>query len=61
MGAVCCCVGCCCGDCLDGLKKLLGPERLTKLLYFLLVIVFIVPAIFVLFFLNRWENFKKYF
>ena len=61
MGAACCCISCCCGDCAEGCKKWLGPEKVTKLFYFVLVIVFVIPAIFVLFFLNRWTAFKEYF
>lgn len=61
MGSMCCCLSCCCGDCVDGCKKWLGPEKVTKLFYFMLVIVFTVPSIFVFFFLNRWTAFKEYF
>ena len=61
MGVACCCISCCCKDCSEGCKKWLGPEKVTKLFYFILVIVFVIPAIFVLFFLNRWTAFKDYF
>lgn len=57
----CCCVGCCCQQCADGLTKWLGMERVTKIFYLILVIVFTVPAIFVFFFLNKWSDFTQYF
>jgi hypothetical protein len=60
-GGACCCLTCCCQECLDGLKKWLGPEKVTKIFYFFLVVVFVVPAIFVFFFLNRWKAFINFF
>lgn len=34
---------------------------MTKIFYFFLVVVFVVPAIFVFFFLNRWKAFINFF
>lgn len=39
----------------------MGIERVTKIYYFVLVVVFVVPAIFVFFFLNKWQAFISYF
>lgn len=58
---LCCCFSCCCQECAEGAKRLLGIEKVTKIFYFLLVVVFVVPAIFVFFFLNKWQSFITYF
>ena len=34
---------------------------MTKIFYFFLVVVCVVPAIFVFFFLNRWKAFINFF
>lgn len=57
----CCCINCCCQECSAGLKRLLGPEKVTKLFYLILVIFFTVPAIIIFFFLNEWQSFIDYF
>jgi energy-converting hydrogenase Eha subunit F len=66
MGAViaegmCCCFMCCCKDISDALKRFLGPQRVTKIFYLFLVVVFTVPAIVVFFYLNKWQLFTNYF
>jgi hypothetical protein len=58
---MCCCCGCFCGECADGLKRLLGMEKVTKVLYFFIILVYTIPAIFIFFFLNNWDKFKEYF
>ncbi len=58
---MCCCFQCCCTELADGFRKWLGMEKVTKIFYFFLVVVFAVPAIFVFFFLNRWDTFINYF
>ena len=60
-GGVCCCCGICCNQLVDALSKLFGLERLTKLYYFFLVGVFVVPSIFIFFFLYNWTSFKEFF
>ena len=60
-GGVCCCCGVCCNQIVDALAKLFGTERLTKMYYIVLVVIFVVPAIFVFFFLYNWTAFKDYF
>jgi hypothetical protein len=52
---------CCCKDISDALKRWLGPQRVTKVFYLFLVVVFTVPAIAVFFYLNRWQSFINYF
>lgn len=58
---LCCCFSCCCKECGEGCKKWLGIEKVTKIYYFLLVLVFVVPSIFIFFFLNQWQSFFEYF
>ena len=58
---MCCCFSCCCESCSDAIKRWLGVERMTKFFYILLVIVFVVPGIFVFYFLNQWQSFFDYF
>jgi hypothetical protein len=60
-GGVCCCCGVCCNQIVEVLSKLFGAERLTKLYYLVLVLVFVVPSIFIFFFLYNWTAFKDYF
>ena len=57
----CCCFACCCKDISEAFKRLLGPQRVTKLFYFFLVIIFTIPAIIIFFYLNQWSAFTKYF
>lgn len=57
----CCCFACCCKECADGFSRWLGPEKVTKIFYFFLVVVFVVPAIFIFFFLNKWKAFMEQF
>lgn len=57
----CCCFACCCQECIEGFRRWLGPEKVTKIFYFFLIIVFAVPAIFIFFFLNQWKQFISYF
>lgn len=54
-GGLCCCFACCCQECADGCKRWLGPEKVTKINYLFLILVFVVPAILVFFFLNDWQ------
>ena len=58
---VCCCFGCCCQSISDALKRLLGPDKVTKIFYIFLVIVFTIPAIAILFFINDIQSFIEYF
>lgn len=58
---VCCCFSCCCEECSQGARRWLGNEKTTKLFYFGLVIVFVVPSIFIFFYLNQWKSFMEYF
>jgi len=50
---VCCCFACCCKDISDALSRLLGPERVTKVYYLFLVMVFSIPAIAALFYIHK--------
>lgn len=54
---VCCCFACCCQECSDALKRWLGPEKVTKVFYLFLVAVFTIPAIVILFYLNKIHSF----
>jgi hypothetical protein len=54
---ICCCFACCCKDISSALSRLLGPERVTKVYYLFLVMVFSIPAIAILFYLNKWKAF----
>ncbi len=58
---VCCCFGCCCKELSESLQRLLGPERVTKIFYLFLVVVFTVPAIVVMYYLDKWHAFLDYF
>ena len=58
---MCCCFACCCKDISDALKRLLGPQKVTKIFYLFLVIAFTVPSIVILFYLNEWKSFINYF
>jgi hypothetical protein len=57
----CCCVDCCCKSVNDALMQWLGKERLTKVYYIALIIIFVVPAILVFFFLHKWQSFLNHF
>lgn len=57
----CCCIDCCCKSVNDALLEWLGKERLTKVYYITLILIFVVPAIFIFFFLNKWQSFLNYF
>lgn len=54
---LCCCFSCCCQEISDALKRLLGPEKVTKVFYLFLVVIFTVPTIVILFFLNDIQPF----
>jgi hypothetical protein len=54
---LCCCFSCCCQEISDALKRLLGPEKVTKVFYLFLVVIFTVPTIVILFFLNDIQSF----
>lgn len=58
---VCCCFSCLCRDISNAIQRMLGEERTTKIVYILLVMLFVAPAIVVFFFLYRWESFLTYF
>ena len=58
---ICCCFGCCCESISDALKRLLGPQKVTKIFYLFLVAVFTIPAIVILFYLNDIQSFIEYF
>lgn len=58
---LCCCFACCCKDISDALKRLLGPERVTKVFYLFLVVIITAPAVVVMFYLNKWQGFANYF
>ena len=58
---MCCCFACCCESISAALKRLLGPEKVTKVFYFSLIAVFTIPAIVVLFYINEIQSFIEYF
>ena len=58
---LCCCFSCCCQGVSDALQRWLGPQKVTKIFYLFLVVIFTVPAIVVLFFLNKWDTFTSKF
>ena len=59
--AACCCCLECCKECKDACLTSLGKEKVTKISYLLLVIIFTLPAVAILFFINKWEGFRNYF
>lgn len=56
-----CCVCACCSDTVNSCQRWLGRERMTKICYLFIVVVFTVPAIAVLFFINKWTAFVSHF
>ena len=58
---MCCCFSCCCQEASESCKRWLGPERVTKIFYFFLILVFTVPAMVIFFFLNQWQAYIDYF
>lgn len=58
---LCCCCACCCTDTSQSCRKMIGREKTTKLCYLFIVIVFTVPAIFIMFLINNWDAFKTHF
>lgn len=40
---------------------MLGREKMAKFCYLFVVIAFTIPAIAILFFINKWDGFKTYF
>lgn len=56
-----CCVSACCRDTAEGCGRALGKEKVTKVCYLFLVVVFTVPAIVLLFFINKWSSYASHF
>jgi len=40
---------------------MLGREKATKMCYIFIVVVFTIPAIFIMFYINKWDAFKTHF
>lgn len=58
---ICCCFACCCKDISNALTRWLGPQRVAKVFYLCLVMVFTIPALVMLFYLNQIQWFINYF
>lgn len=57
-GAILCCC-CCCGEIGSACKRLLGPRKVTKLNYLIIVLAFIVPVLLLTYLLDllvKWAN-----
>ena len=51
-GAALCCCSCCCADLGETCRRLIGPQKITKFNYFLLVFGFVVPVMLVVVLFN---------
>lgn len=56
-----CCVSACCQDTAEGCTRALGREKVTKICYLFLVVIFTVPAVVILFFINKWGSYVSFF
>lgn len=56
-----CCICACCDETGESCRRGLGRERVTKVCYLFIVVIFTVPAIAILFFINKWDSFKDHF
>lgn len=57
----CSCFTCCCQECAEGCRRMLGMEKVTKISYIMLILAFTIPSILLFFLLSKWQSFTSYF
>jgi hypothetical protein len=55
------CLNCCAKEIGEACGGLLGQEKVTKLLYILLDLMIVIPAVFLFYYLKNWQAFANTF